>query len=69
MTPTAQVNHLASLLTCERLGVEGYCQRSAYDAKCEFDERVRELIADGRLMAWAQCAERAELAERTRRFA
>lgn len=64
MTPSEEAAALASLLTCEMLGVEGYCQRSAYDAKAEFDERARELVSSGRLMAMARSHEDAELRAR-----
>ena len=69
LSPTQVVGKMIDLSTAYGLGLEGYCQRSAYDAREQLQELVAELIADGRLMAWAQCAEAAELAERTRRFA
>jgi hypothetical protein len=53
VTPTAKINHLASLLSAELMGREGYCQHSAYLAKAEFDDRVREMVTDGSLMAFA----------------
>ena len=69
LTPTQLVSRLIDLQSAYQLGLDGYCMRAGYDAREQLQELVAELITDGRLMAWAQCAEQAELAERTRRFA